>query len=213
MAKRFPVVAAATLLILSGSVGTASAHGSVTDPPSRVYGCYERWGENHQSPDMATEDPLCHQAWESNPKALWNWNGLYRNGVDGDHRRVIPDGQLCSAGRAQDGRYAAFDAVGEWKAAERPNDFTINVYDGARHGADYYRVYITKQGFDPTLHPLGWGDLRVVAESGPAEPAENTEITVNAGDRTGRHIVYTIWKASHMDQTYYFCSDVIFEGR
>ncbi|MGO4423542.1 lytic polysaccharide monooxygenase, partial [Streptomyces sp. MCAF7] len=27
---------------------------------------------------------------------------------------------------------------------------------------------------------------------------------------TGRHVVYTIWQASHMDQTYFLCSDVNF---
>ncbi|MEO3805001.1 lytic polysaccharide monooxygenase [Nonomuraea sp. B1E8] len=33
---------------------------------------------------------------------------------------------------------------------------------------------------------------------------------ISKGSRTGRHVVYTIWKASHMDQTYYICSDVNF---
>ncbi len=27
---------------------------------------------------------------------------------------------------------------------------------------------------------------------------------------SGRHVVYTIWQASHMDQTYFLCSDVNF---
>ncbi|HEX8345316.1 MAG TPA: cellulose binding domain-containing protein, partial [Actinoplanes sp.] len=30
--------------------------------------------------------------------------------------------------------------------------------------------------------------------------------------RSGRAIVYTIWQASHLDQSYYFCSDVNFGG-
>jgi chitin-binding protein len=30
--------------------------------------------------------------------------------------------------------------------------------------------------------------------------------------RSGRAIVYTIWQASHSDQSYYFCSDVSFGG-
>ncbi|WP_373308363.1 lytic polysaccharide monooxygenase [Microbispora siamensis] len=34
------------------------------------------------------------------------------------------------------------------------------------------------------------------------------------GDRRrrqrGRAVVYTIWQASHMDQTFFFCSDVNF---
>ncbi len=38
------------------------------------------------------------------------------------------------------------------------------------------------------------------------------QIPANAPGRTGRHIVYTIWQASHLDQSYYLCSDVDFGG-
>jgi chitin-binding protein len=78
------------------------------------------------------------------------------------------------------------------------------------HGADYYRVYITRQGFNPITQPLRWSDLELVREIGRTPPQSNTQIAVNAGNRTGRHIVYTIWQASHLDQSYYWCSDVRF---
>jgi predicted carbohydrate-binding protein with CBM5 and CBM33 domain len=39
--------------------GPASAHGNVTGPASRNYGCFERWGSRFQDPAMATEDPMC----------------------------------------------------------------------------------------------------------------------------------------------------------
>ncbi len=29
---------------------------------------------------MVTEDPMCYQAWQADPNAMWNWNGLYREG-------------------------------------------------------------------------------------------------------------------------------------
>ncbi|WP_019854627.1 lytic polysaccharide monooxygenase auxiliary activity family 9 protein [Actinopolyspora mortivallis] len=187
----------------------ASAHGSATDPPSRNYGCWDRWADDFQSPEMADEDPMCWQAWQDNPNAMWNWNGLYLNGVNGDHQGAVPDGQLCSAGRD---RYAALDEVGPWKAVTRDNQFSVTVTDQAEHGADYYKVYITEQGFDPTTQRLGWDDLELVTEVGERPPATTTTIDVDAGDRTGRHIVYTIWQAAHMDQSYYFCSDVRFTG-
>jgi chitin-binding protein len=28
-------------------------------------------------------------------------------------------------------------------------------------------------------------------------------------DHSGRAVVFTIWQASHMDQAYFFCSDVV----
>ena len=100
----------AVALMLVAAVVTsspASAHGSVTDPPTRNYGCWERWGANHLDPAMAQMDPMCWQAWQADPNAMWNWNGLYRESVGGNHQAVIPDGQLCSGGRTQTPRYDA----------------------------------------------------------------------------------------------------------
>jgi chitin-binding protein len=205
-------VAAIAATLLVSTAGPAAAHGSAVDPPSRNYGCWQRWGSDFQNPNMATQDPMCWQAWRADTNAMWNWNGLYREGVAGNHQGAIPDGQLCSAGRTQGGRYAALDAVGDWKAVDKSRNFSVNILDQARHGADYYRVYITRQGFNPLTQPLRWSDLQLVKEVGRTAPAGNTVIPVDAGSRTGRHIVYTIWQASHLDQSYYFCSDVRFTG-
>lgn len=224
MFGRLTVVASAAFLLLATLLaGSAGAHGSAIDPPSRHYGCWERWGSDFQNPAMATEDPMCWQAWQANSNAMWNWNGLYRMNVGGDHQGAIPDGQLCSAGHARDGRYTALDVPGEWKAVEVDNNFTVTVQDQARHGADYYRIYVTEQGFDPTTDELGWDDLELAGETGVVPPGEGSNeyaelggvsvsIDVSAPGRTGRHIVYMIWKASHMDQNFYSCSDVIFSG-
>ena len=69
----------------------ASAHGSVTDPPTRNYGCWERWGSNHLDPTMEQKDPMCWQAWKADPNAMWNWNGLYREGIGGNHEARHPE--------------------------------------------------------------------------------------------------------------------------
>ena len=113
------IAAAATLLLTTALsvalVRPASAHGSVVDPASRSYSCWQRWGSDFQNPRMATEDPMCWQAWQADPQAMWNWNGLFREGVAGNHQGAIPDGQLCSGGHTQNGRYNALDTVGAWK--------------------------------------------------------------------------------------------------
>ncbi|TDV44755.1 chitin-binding protein [Actinophytocola oryzae] len=207
---RAMAVLAAVATLLVGFASTASAHGTTIDPPSRNYGCWQRWGSDFQNPAMATQDPMCWQAWQTDTNAMWNWNGLYREGVAGNHQAAIPDGQLCSAGRTQGGRYRAMDTVGDWKAVNKSRNFTVDVYDQAFHGADYYRVYITKQGFNPITQALRWSDLELVTTVGKTPPQEHTFLNVNAGSRTGRHIVYTIWQASHLDQSYYWCSDVNF---
>ncbi|WNV88676.1 lytic polysaccharide monooxygenase [Umezawaea sp. Da 62-37] len=205
------VFAAVAALLASLVVGVAGAHGSTTDPPSRNYGCWQRWGSDFQNPTMATKDPMCWQAWQADSNAMWNWNGLYRENVGGNHQAAIPDGTLCSGGRTQAPRYNAMDTVGTWQAATKSKQFTLTVTDQAHHGADYLRVYITKQGFDSTKQALGWGNLELVTSTGKYAPAGTYATSVNAGSRTGRHVVYVIWQASHLDQSYYFCNDVIFQ--
>jgi chitin-binding protein len=199
----------------------AAAHGNVVNPASRNYYCWQRWGSDFQNPNMATEDPMCWQAWQANPNAMWNWNGLFREQVAGNHQAAIPDGQLCSAGHTESGRYNALDAVGAWKTTSISNNFQIKLYDQASHGADYIRVYVTRQGYNALTTPLAWSDLELVGQIGntPAaqwtpDPAGGVSIMVggSAPGRTGRHMVYTIWQASHLDQSYYFCSDVVFGG-
>jgi len=199
----------------------AAAHGNVTGPASRNYGCWERWGSKFQDPTMQTLDPMCWQAWQDNPNAMWNWNGLYREGLAGNHQAGIPDGQLCSGGLAEGGRYRSMDAVGNWTAASVANSFNVRLFDGARHGADYIWVYVSKPGYNPTTTPLKWSDLDRVSEIGntPAAqwPEQRTDgvainVPVSLSGRSGRAVVYTIWKASHADQSYYFCSDVAFGG-
>jgi len=212
------VVAALAAVVLPA--GPAVAHGNVTGPASRNYGCYERWGSKFQDPTMATLDPMCWQAWQADPNAMWNWNGLFREGVAGNHQAAIPDGQLCSAGRTQSGRYNAMDTVGDWTATSVGNSFNVRLFDGALHGADYIRVYVTKPGFNPVTTALKWSDLDLVSQIGNTPAAQWTAVSggvqidlpVALSGRTGRAMVYTIWQASHLDQSYYFCSDVAFGG-
>ncbi|MFW6639339.1 lytic polysaccharide monooxygenase auxiliary activity family 9 protein [Nocardiopsis algeriensis] len=211
LAARALTLTAVPVLAMTAMAAPASAHGSVVDPASRNYGCYERWGSDHLNPDMAQEDPMCWQAWQDNPNAMWNWNGLYRDNVGGNHQGQIPDGTLCSGGNTEGGRYDSLDTPGEWKTTPISGDFTIHLYDQASHGADYFQVYITNQGYDATTDSLDWGDLQLVEQTGSYAPANDYYIDVdNPGGRSGHHVVFTIWQASHMDQVYYLCSDVDF---
>ena len=204
------VLAAAVLVVTPWSTPPVAAHGSAADPVSRNYGCWQRWGHDFQNPVMQQQDPMCWQAWQHDTNAMWNWNGLYREGTGGNFQAFIPDGQLCSAGRTEGGRYDSMDTPGAWRTSQINRDFTVDVLDQAYHGADYLHVYVTRQGFDPRTQSLGWGDLEQLAVTGPYAPAEHYTVDVSAPGRTGHHIVYTIWKASHADQIYFFCSDVTF---
>jgi chitin-binding protein len=191
-------------------VQPAAGHGTATSPPARQYSCWERWGDDHLNPDMADTDPMCAQAWQANPNTMWNWNGLLREGMQGQHEQRIPDNQLCSGGQAEGGRYNSLDVAGAWHTTTLDNDFTLHYEDTAVHGGDYYWVYVSKQGYDATTDSLDWADLERVVTTGVYEPGEAVDIPVSAPGRTGRHVVYVVWQASHLDQTFYSCSDVWF---
>lgn len=212
-ALRRLAVALPIALVGAGLVATgASAHGTVTDPPTRNYRCWSVWGSDHLNPNMAQLDPMCWQAWQDDPNAMWNWNGLYHEGIGGRHEELIPDGQLCSGGQTEGGRYNSLDTPGAWKMTDVPEQFQLTLTDSARHGADYLRIYVTKPGFDPTAEAPGWDDMQLVKVTGSYPTTGLYQTDVNLSGREGRAILYTIWQASHTDQPYYLCSDINIGG-
>ncbi|GAA1667134.1 hypothetical protein GCM10009830_11080 [Glycomyces endophyticus] len=212
------LVAAGTAAVLF--VQPASSHGTSIAQPSRHYSCWERWGSDFQNPAMATQDPMCWAAWQNDTNAMWNWNGLYREQVGGNHQAAVPDNQLCSGGRTGGTRYAALDTPGAWKTTQVNSSFTFTNWDQANHGADYYRIYVTKQGYNAQTDALDWADLELLKDTGDINPGVGrtppsgggtlVDIPITAPNRTGHHVVYMIWQASHQDQSFYSCSDVWF---
>ena len=218
---RLLALAAAILAALAVSATAptrAFAHGNIIDAPSRNFGCWQRWGTHFQDPAMQTQDPMCWQAWQANSNTMWNWMSLYENGLAGNFQARIPDGTLCSMNHAQSGLGNSLDAVGNWQAKNIGRNFTLTLHDQAGHGADFVRVYVTKQGFDPTTQRLGWGNLDLVTTVGNTPvsqwqkvttPTSGVDLKINGtASHSGRALVFTIWQASHMDQAYFFCSDV-----
>lgn len=210
-ALRALTLLSAAVLFLIPWADAAFAHGSVVDPASRNYGCWQRWGSDFQNPAMQQQDPMCWQAWQDNPNAMWNWNGLYRNGLGGNFQAGLPDGQLCSGGLTESGRYRSMDVPGAWKTTDVHSTFSVHLMDQARHGADYLLVYVTRQGYNALTQPLRWSDLELIRKTGRYAPGSDYVVdNLTAPGRTGRHVVFTIWQASHMDQAFFFCSDVNF---
>jgi len=185
--------------------GTAQAHGTIVNPMSRAYQCWKTWGNQHMNPIMQQEDPMCYQAFQANPDTMWNWMSALRDGLAGQYEARTPDGQLCSNALA---RNDSLNQPGPWKTTTVGRSFTVQLYDQASHGADFFRVYVTKQGFNPTTQRLGWGNLDLILTTGRYAPAQNISFNVSTSGRTGHHILFVIWKASHMDQTYMWCSDI-----
>lgn len=205
--------ARALVLVLALAVGMviwpsgAQAHGTIINPASRAYQCWDSWGSQHMNPAMQQEDPMCYQAFQSNPDTMWNWMSALRDNLGGNFQGSTPNGQLCSNGLS---RNNSLNQPGQWRTTNVGSNFSIQLYDQASHGSDFFRVYISKQGFNPATQSLGWGDLDFITQTGSYPQTQNVTFNVSTSGYSGHHIVFVIWQAAHLDQTYMWCSDVNF---
>ncbi|MER5311077.1 lytic polysaccharide monooxygenase [Streptomyces sp. NPDC002773] len=197
--------AAAALVSLTPT--TASAHGAVFNPVSRVAACYAEGPETPRS--QVCKDLVA----DSGTQPLYDWNEVNIANAAGQHQALIPDGKLCSANRE---KYRALDwARTDWPAtAVAAGSFDFKVRVTAAHSGTM-TVYVTKPGFDPT-QPLKWSDLdqTPVAVYNTTRTATDGYYTFtgNLPARTGRHIVYKVWQRHDSPEAFYSCSDVTFGG-
>jgi len=86
-------------------------------------------------------------------------------------------------------------------------------YRATQPHAGSFRIYLTKQGFDPK-QKLTWDDLasKPLAEiKDPPLRDGSYQMSVKLPpDRTGRQILYIVWQTSSTVDTYYSCSDLVF---
>lgn len=203
------------LLTLAGCAlaGTAAApeavaHGSMQNPLSRVEGCYLEGAENPKS-------AACKAAVAAGgTAALYDWMSLRIGEAAGQHRSLIPDGRLCSAGNEM---YKGMDlARADWPATNLTpgSDFTFRFRATAPHRGTF-QLFLTNSSYDPAK-PLAWSNL----DAQPFATVTDPQLTdgsyilpakIPAG-RTGRQLVYAIWQRSDSPEAFYSCSDVVFDG-
>jgi chitin-binding protein len=197
------VAAVAAVWVLSTDSRSAEAHGSTQVPASRVYSC------RFEQPD----NPMCAAAQSADPQAIYDWMEVNIGAADGRHRQLIPDGELCSAGRD---KYAAFDRPGDWPVTHlTPNSagqYEVVYTNTAPHATAYYRLMLTREGFDARTDTLRWADLEQVYDSGPLAAAPQNRFTVSLPARSEPAILYVIWQRSDSPEAFYSCSDVTIGG-
>lgn len=194
-------------LALAGlSASPAVAHGSLTDPVSRVSACF---AEGPESPKSAA----CRAAVAAGgTQALYDWNGVNIANAAGKHRELIPDGKLCSA--AND-KFKGLDLPrADWPAtAMSAGKHTFRFRATAPHKGSF-ELYMTKPGYDATK-PLAWSDLEAKPFAEATDPVLENGSYVFDGtvpERSGRQLVYTVWQRSDSPEAFYACSDVTFGG-
>ena len=201
------VLAGAALALAGPATGTAAAHGTMGEPVSRIASCYEEGPESPQS-------DVCKQLVEENgSQALYDWNEVNIPDADGRHREIIPDGQLCSAGRE---KYSGLDNPGAWETTALPSggEYTFSYTASAPHKG-YFELYVTKDGWSQDQE-LTWDAL----EDEPFLRVDQPEVVDGAyrltgplpEDKSGQHLIYAVWQRTDSPEAFYSCSDVEFGG-
>jgi len=197
----------------------AQAHGAAMFPGSRTYNC---WVDGLSSTgQIIPQNGACTAAVNAGgANSLYNWFGVLRSDGAGRMAGFIPDGSLCSGGNPT---YSGFDIA----RADYPNTHltagsTIEVRysNWARHPGTFF-LYVTKDSWSPT-RPLAWSDLEPVAFDEVTNPSEIGGPGTNDGhyywnatlpsNKSGQHIIYSVWSRSDSTETFYGCSDVTFDG-
>ncbi|MFF7448019.1 MULTISPECIES: lytic polysaccharide monooxygenase [unclassified Streptomyces] len=198
-------LAAVSLPLTVWTAGPAQAHGAPTDPVSRVHAC---------SPDGGARagTAACRAAIAANGTSFAAWDNLRIANVDGRDRQTVPDGELCSGGLPA---YRGLDlARTDWPSTRLTPGATMTMtYASTIPHTGTFKLFLTRPGYDPAK-PLTWSDL----PSRPFAEIKDPALTGGAyrlraklpSDRSGRHVLYTIWQNSSTPDTYYSCSDVVF---
>jgi chitin-binding protein len=215
----------ATVAALSATVlfaAPASAHGAMMLAGSRTFLCYEDGITS--TGQIVPQNPACQAAVAaSGTTPLYNWFAVgNRSGTtSGETAALIPDGKLCS-GNSNYYDFSGFDQVSaNWPVTHLTSGAAIQIqYNKWAAHPGTFSLYITKDGWDQTK-PLTWADLVSV----PFSTATNPSSVGNPGSissyyfwnatlpvKTGRHIIYSIWARSDSVETFYGCSDVVFDG-
>ncbi|MGW9175838.1 lytic polysaccharide monooxygenase [Streptomyces decoyicus] len=195
-------IAPLALTVLTAS--PAAAHGSMTDPVSRVSACF---AEGPESPKSAA----CKAAVQAGgTQALYDWNGVRDGNAGGQSRTRIPDGKLCSANSAE---YKGLDLPrADWPSSTmRAGSHTFHYKATAPHKGSF-ELYLTKSSYNPAK-PLKWSDLESKPFAKVTDPKlTNGEYVFNGKvpTRSGRHLIYSIWQRSDSPEAFYTCSDVVF---
>ncbi|MGV9880383.1 lytic polysaccharide monooxygenase auxiliary activity family 9 protein [Streptomyces sp. NPDC003006] len=205
--RKVTVIAAvgvAPLALTALSVTPAAAHGSMTDPVSRVSACFQ---EGPESPKSAA----CKAAVAaSGTQALYDWNGVNIANAAGKSKEIIPDGKLCSAGND---KYKGLDLPrADWPSSKLSAGKHTFRYKATAPHRGSFELYVTKDSYDPTK-PLKWSDLEKKPFVKVTDPKLRNGDYVFDGKipaKSGRHLIYSVWQRSDSPEAFYTCSDVVF---
>jgi len=222
------IVKYALVAVLAGAAGTlvapsvAEAHGAMMAPGSRTYLCW-RDGKT-SSGQIVPQNPACAAAVaQSGATSLYNWFAVLRSDGAGRTTGFIPNGELCSGGTGGPYNFTGFNlARNDWPVTHLTAGASMRFdYNNWAKHPGTFSLYITKESWSPT-RPLAWTDLESTPFSQVVNPASVGGPGTDDGryswtgnlpsGKSGRHLIYSVWSRSDSTETFYGCSDVVFDG-
>jgi chitin-binding protein len=201
----------------------ASAHGAMEFAGSRTFLCYE--DALTSTGQLVPQNSACQAAVaQSGTTPLYNWFAVgNRSGAtSGETSQLIPDGSLCSGG-SNYYDFSGFDlARSDWPKTHLTSGANVQIkYNKWAAHPGTFSLFITKPDWDPTK-PLTWAELQSVPFSTATNPPSVGDpgsidsyyywnATLPSG-YTGYQIIYSMWARSDSTETFYGCSDVVFDG-
>lgn len=193
------------------------AHGALLTPGSRTYLCYK--DGLISTGEIKPTNPACDNAKNvGGTQPFYDWFGVLRSDGNGRTRGFVPDGSLCSGGFT---KFAGFDAPrNDWPLTHLTAGATFSwTYAAWAAHPGWFYLYVTKDGFNPN-QALTWADMEDAAflssDHPPLTGSAPTGFYSWTGrlpaNKTGRHIIYSVWQRSDSQETFYGCSDVVFDG-
>jgi predicted carbohydrate-binding protein with CBM5 and CBM33 domain len=214
-------MAVASLVMSLVSSGVANAHGASMNPGSRTYLCYKH--SRLSTGEIKPTNGGCKAAFDkSGATPYYNWFAVLRSDGAGRMSGFIPDGKLCS-GAATVYDFSGFDtARSDWPVTHLTAGATISMrYNQWAAHPGRFDLYVTNSSYSPTS-ALRWSNLNSTPFSSVVNPPSTGPVGSEDGyyywnatlpsGLSGRHIIYSVWTRSDSTETFYGCSDVVFDG-
>ncbi|MFC8368816.1 lytic polysaccharide monooxygenase [Streptomyces sp. NPDC057239] len=210
-------IPAVGLVVTAG--GEAEAHGTPMKPGSRTFLCWQ--DALTDTGEIKPVNPACRAAAQvSGTTPFYNWFSVLRSDGAGRTRGFVPDGELCSGGNTN---FTGFNTPSaDWPLTHLTSGATVDFsYNAWAAHPGWFHVYVTKDGFDPA-QALTWADM----EEEPFLSVDHPPLHGSPGSveadyrwsgqlpegKSGRHVIYMVWQRSDSAETFYSCSDVVFDG-
>ncbi len=203
--KTISVINAFVLVSVILMPNSLRAHGTISNPPSRIYSCYQEGPERPKS-------AACRAAiYAGGTQAVYDWNSVNQPSAADQHQWVVPNGSLCSGGNS---KFRGFDLPRtDWARYElvpdQANRIHLDYYATAAHATRYFDVYITRYPI-VEARSLAWSDLELLCRvDQPYKAGSIYKLSCPLPQgKSGNHILYTVWQRSDSPEAFYACNDV-----